>query len=286
MAASAAPSAGEARILRQEEPKSTRPAAADLPGGEGRGVVPHQDVGVPGLEPSPEDDAPRSEGVSNTTRIYRIPTNVRLPNPGVYGWARPQESPTAEGGSSGVSPSATAASSVPAPEAGLSLSAKTASAAGLAIIAAPAPAANLAAHVQPASASDTALEAWLRELPPAVRKDLESVRELVLPLKKLRLLADIDAHLYRFSKSACSEAASEDLQAEPHAPIRPPPLPNRTCFCRLHAPSSFNCCMLCSVLILVRHGLTLFGCRAARPHISDGGCATRGNRREGGHAAH
>ncbi len=207
--ASAAPSAGEARILRREEPKQTSPAVADLPSGKGTGVMPHEDGGVPGLEPSPETDAPRIETLPNTTKIWRIPTNVRLPNPGLLGWAPPVGhrgrplSPTAEGGSSRLPPSGAAAPSVPAPEAGLSPSAETASAAGLAPAAAPEPAAGLAAHAQVPSAANIALEAWLRALPPAVRKDLESVKELVLPRKKLRLLADIDAHLYKFSKSAC-----------------------------------------------------------------------------------
>ena len=284
--ASAALSAGEARKLQQDKPKSTSPAAADVPSGEGRGVMPHEDVGVPGLEPSPEDDAPRSEGLPNTTRIYRIPTNVRLPNPGVYGWARPRDSPTAEGGFSGVSPSATAASSVPAPEAGLSPSAKSASAAGLALIAVPAPAADLVAHAQAASASDTALEAWLRELPAAVRKDLESVRELVLPLKKLRLLADIDAHLYKFSKSACWQLRGSAGRASPpgahqiSSPANPDLLLQAACIKQFQLLHVVLCAESC------RHELTLIACRAARPHIGDGGCATCGIRREGGHAAH
>ena len=54
-----------------------------------------------------------------------------------------------------------------------------------------------------AETAATASEAWVRSLPPDVRKGVDTVKELVLPLKKLKLLADIDAHLYNFSNSAC-----------------------------------------------------------------------------------
>ena len=68
----------------------------------------------------------------------------------------------------------------------------------------PAAAGTLPSGWFPRAAAQPAIgvDAWLRGLPPVIRRDLESVKELVLPLKKLKLLADIDAHLYNFSKSA------------------------------------------------------------------------------------
>jgi len=70
------------------------------------------------------------------------------------------------------------------------------------------------------------LEAWLRALPPVIRKEVETVKELVLPLKKLRLLADIDAHLYNFSKSGV--ASSECLQASLDSLLRQGPFLSQT----------------------------------------------------------
>ncbi len=68
----------------------------------------------------------------------------------------------------------------------------------------PAPAGTLPSAWSPRAAAQPAIgvDAWLRGLPQVIRRDLESVKELVLPLKKLKLLADIDAHLYNFSNSA------------------------------------------------------------------------------------
>ena len=216
--ASVAPSAGGARDMRRDKPTSTRPAAAVLLSGQGAGRMPREEGGVPGLEPSPEADAPRSETLTKTTRIHRIPSNVRLPNLGLLGWAPAwPHSPMAEGGSSGVSPPAAAAPSVSAPEAGLLPGAETAFDAGTPT-AGPAPAEDPAARAQAVSAADDAINAWLRELPPAVRKEVETVKELVLPLKKLRLLADIDAHLYKFSKRACRRLPGIAGKASPSVP--------------------------------------------------------------------
>ena len=225
--ASAAPSAGEVRISQQDKLNPSSRAPAELPSGKRTGLAPHEDVGVPGLEPSLDGDVPKSETLPTTTRIWRVPTNVRLPNPGLLGWAPPwPQSPTAEGGASGVSPPATAGPSVPAAEAGPLPGTGTVSAAGRAPTAAPAHAEGPAGHPKAASAADIAVEAWLRELSPTARKDVETVRELVLPLKKLRLLADIDAHLYKFSKSECRGAPRVCCQRGQRVPDRHPSSPD------------------------------------------------------------
>ena len=224
----------ESRRLQRDTPEPAGHAAGAVPSVQGRGFLPHEDVGVPGLEPSPEADAPQGKSPPNTTPIWRIPTNVRLPHRGHLGWAAPRaQSQAAEAGSGGPLPPAAAVPWVPASEAGSVPGIQMAFAVGKVAGegAAAGPAATSAAAGTPASARSpqataetaaVAAEAWLRDLPPIVRQEVEAVRELVLPLKKLKLLADIDAHLYSFSKvrvgssGACKRSLTLCSSSLPH----------------------------------------------------------------------
>ena len=164
------------------------------------------------------------------TRPWRTPIHVRLPTASRrIAAARP----AADGGSSGPSPPADGAPRVPAslpaaaaanrssspqtmpskhqqeaPASPASVplahstgspppGSVTATAAGLTPAAESAPAPHAA--VDPAAAT---LAAWLHGLPSEVRKELAAVEHLVLPRKKLKLLKDVDTHLYSASKSA------------------------------------------------------------------------------------
>ena len=204
-------------------------AAAALPGVMAAGVS-HQHAAVLGLEAEQDTDARIETKTGSTTpQAWRTPTHVRLPSAG-HRVVAPR--PKGDGGSSGPLPPADGApwvpASVPAAAAwkrsvsahampinhqqGAPASSRSvplaqptesrpasvrATAAGLTPAAEPAQTPH--ALVDPAAA---ALEAWLHGLPPAVHKELAAVKQLVLPRKKLQLLADLDAHLYNASKSA------------------------------------------------------------------------------------
>lgn len=218
---------------------------------------PYEDVGVPGLEPTAEANALRAKPPPRTTRIWRVPTNVRLPTASHGAWSAPwSASKTAVGGLPGLSLPAGAAPEAPAsavvapvagstalphnsaseqqrdlplspepaildvsaparnsgPGAGSGPDTESVPAVGTAVAAGSAKAAAEAC-ADPIRA--TKLQAWLRDLPAAVRKDLETVKELVLPSKKLKLLADIDVYLFKSSKSANISSSPQLARVDP-----------------------------------------------------------------------
>jgi len=217
-------------------------AAADLPGVNAAGLS-RQHTVLPDSEADLETGARPKTAMSPTlTQRLRTPTRVRLPTASRRVVA---PRPKGNGDSGGAVPSADGAPWMPAPNSAaaapecsslpqtvpskhqqqapasslpvpLTLPTEslpalgTATAAGLAPAAEPAQ--NPQASMEPAAAAS---DAWLRGLPPAVHQELAAVKQLVLPCKKLKLLADVDNHLYNASKRALCLARPQTLHS-PH----------------------------------------------------------------------
>jgi len=171
---------------------------------------------------------PKTTTCPTTAHPSRTPTRVRLPTASRRVVA---PRPKGSGGSSGPSPPADGAPRVPAPlpaatapeykSSPQTMPSKHQQQAPVSSMSSPLPhrteslpasgtatAANLAPAAEPSRNPQASMEpaavalgAWLRGLPSAVHQELTAVKQLVLPCKKLKLLADVDAHLYNASKS-------------------------------------------------------------------------------------
>jgi len=202
--------------------------AADLPGVDAAGLS-RQHAVLPDSEADLDTGTRPKTETSPTPHPLRTPTSVRLPTASRRVVA---PRPKWNGDSSGAVPPADGAPWVPAPlpaaaapecssspqtmpskhqqqapasamSVPFTLPTESLPASGKATAATLAPAAeparNPQASMEPAA---VALDAWLRGLPSAVHQELAAVKQLVLPRKKLRLLADIDAYLFSASKGA------------------------------------------------------------------------------------
>ena len=189
-------------------------AAAALLSSRG-GITPLSgDVDVPGLDFDPAVDVPKvQQPAPNTTRIGGPPT-LRVPSASRI--VRGSGHTARRGGGRGA-PQRTA-SGLP------TVSASVPAAQLIGTQTAPAPHAapgqppdvpTVDQHApgplsQSAVAGATTLDAQLPGLKPVPHEGLEAVKKLLLPLRKLKLLAAIDAELYRASKSAgaCANAVA------------------------------------------------------------------------------
>ena len=193
--------------------------AAQLPNG-GLVGLPAGEVDVPGLHFDPAVDVPRpQQGPSNTTRIGGRPT-LRLPS--ATGPVRGSGRTARRGGGRGaphravsavptVSASAPAAHSAgmqQAPTLPLVHAQTLAMAPGAADHLDAGPLALIASTGATALTAAASLDAPLPGLGPDPHEGLEAATKLLLPLRKLKLLATIDMELYTASKSAAQPAAS------------------------------------------------------------------------------